>query len=164
MSSALASSVAVVMLLPAVLLSQAPVNLSGTWTMVPDRSESPQQSPPVHSLTFVIEQNAAELNVQATRDGVTSARKYAIAAAANTSATSTTVDAGSARAYWDESRLATEQAGTVQGQTVSIKQIFGLNGDGSEMTVETLVVVQHGYTLRGAKNYASKTDVFVKTP
>lgn len=164
MSSALASSVAVVMLLPAVLLSQAPVNLSGTWTMVPDRSESPQQSPPVNALVFVIDHSATELTVQTTRDGVTSTRKYVIGAAANTSAPTTTVDAGSARAYWEGPRLATEQAGTVQGQTVSIKQIFGLNGDRSEMTVETLVVVQHGYTLRGAKNYASKTDVFVKTP
>ena len=164
MSSALASLVAVVMLLPVALLSQAPVNLGGTWTMVPDRSDSPQQSPPVNALTFIIEQTATELNVQTTRDGLTSTRKYDIGAAANTSARTTTVDAGSARAYWDGPRLATEHAGTVQGQTVSIKQIFGLNGDGSEMTVETLVVVQHGYTLRGAKNYASKTDVFVKTP
>lgn len=162
MISLLVSSVAVVMLLPATLLSQAPVNLSGTWTMVPDRSESPQQSPPVNALTFVIEQTATELNVQTTRDGVTSTRKYAIGDAANTSANTTTVDAGSSRAYWDGARLATEQAGTVQGQTVSIKQIFGVN-NAAEMTVETLVVVQHGYTLRGAKNYASKTDVFVKT-
>ena len=57
----------------------------------------------------------------------------------------------------------TEQAGEVQGQTVSTRQVFGLNDEGTEMTVETLVVVQHGYTLRGAKNYGTKTDVFSKT-
>ena len=164
MSSALPYVVAVVMLLPAAHLSQPAVSFGGTWTMVPDRSESPQQSPPVNSLTFTIEQTATGLNVQTTRDGVTSTRKYDIGATANTSARTTTVDAGSARAYWDGPRLAAEHAGTVQGQTVSIKQIFSLNGDGSEMTVETLVVVQHGYTLRGAKNYASKTDVFIRMP
>lgn len=164
MSSVLSSLVAVVMLLPASHWSPPAASFGGTWTMVPDRSESPHQSPPVNSLTFVIEQTATELNVQTTRDGVTSTRKYTIVDAANTSAKTTTVDAGSARAYWDGPRLATEHAGTVQGQTVSVKQIFGLNGDASELTVETLVVVQHGYTLRGAKNYGAKTDVFVKTP
>ena len=69
-----------------------------------------------------------------------------------------------ARAYWDGNRLVTEQAGPVQGETVSVKQVFALNGDGSEMTVETLLVVQHGPTLRGAKNYGAKTDVFTRTP
>ena len=52
----------------------------------------------------------------------------------------------------------------MQGEAVSVKQVFALNGDGSEMTVETLLVVQHGYTLRGAKNYGAKTDVFTRTP
>ena len=163
MSSALASSVAVVMLLPAVLLSQAPVNLSGTWTMVPDRSESPQQSPPVNALVFVID-HGAELTVQSTRDGVASTRKYAIGASATAAVGTPNAEAGGARAYWEGPRLVTEHASQVQGQTVSIKQVFGLKADGAELTVETLVVVQHGYTLRGAKNYASKTDVFVKTP
>ena len=162
MSSALPSLVAAVMLLPAAHLSQPAVNFAGTWTMVPDRSESPQQSPPVNALTFVIEQTATELNVQTTRDGRTSTRTYAVAASANAPARTTSGDAGRARAYWDGPRLVTEQAGEVQGQTVSTRQIFGLNGEGTEMTVETLVVVQHGYTLRGAKNYGTKTDVFVK--
>lgn len=164
MRSALASSVAVVMLLPAALLSQAPVNLSGTWTMVPDRSESPQQSPPVNALVFVIDHSATELTVQSTRDGVASTRKYAIGASATAAVGTPNGEAGGARAYWEGPRLVTEHASQVQGQTVSIKQVFGLKGDGAELTVETLVVVQHGYTLRGAKNYASKTDVFIKTP
>lgn len=163
MSSALPSFVAVVMLLPAAHLPQTAVNFAGTWTMVPDRSESPQQSPPITSLAFVIDQTATELNVQSTRDGVSSTRKYDIGTSASASARTTPGDPGGARAYWDGLRLVTEHSGQVQGQTVSIKQIFGLNGEGSEMTVETLVVVQHGYTLRGAKNYGAKTDVFIKT-
>jgi len=32
------------------------------------------------------------------------------------------------------------------------------------MTVERLVIVQHGYSLRGAKNYASVKDVFSRVP
>jgi hypothetical protein len=46
---------------------------------------------------------------------------------------------------------------------VSIKEACELNADASELTVETTVVVQHGYTMKGAKNYASLKDVFTKT-
>lgn len=164
MSSALPSLIAVAMLLPAAHLSQPSVNFSGTWTMVSDRSESPQQTPPVNSLVFVIDHTATELNVHSTRDGRMSTRKYAVGTSTNSSDRTAGSEAGSARAYWDGPRLVTEQAGEVQGQTVSTRQVFGLNSEGTEMTVETLVVVQHGYTLRGAKNYGTKTDVFLKTP
>ena len=57
-----------------------------------------------------------------------------------------------------------ERGGTISGQTVSSRQSLMLNADGSEMTVERLVIVQHGYSLRGAKNYASVKDVFTRLP
>ena len=47
---------------------------------------------------------------------------------------------------------------------MSVKETFELNPSGSELRVETTVVIQHGYTMRGAKNYATLTDVFTKTP
>jgi hypothetical protein len=31
------------------------------------------------------------------------------------------------------------------------------------MTVETTVIVQHGYSMSGAKNYSNSKDVFTKT-
>ena len=54
------------------------------------------------------------------------------------------------------------RAGNVQGQTVSIKETYELNADASELIVETTVEIQHGYTMKGAKNYASSKDVFRK--
>ncbi len=161
MSSSLPSALAFLLLLAPAQAVQTGVDFTGTWTMVPDRSESPQQTPPIKSLIYTITNSATELNLKSDRDGSDSFAKFVIGPPARAGA-ATTVDAGTARAYWDGPRLVTERAGTVQGETVSIKQILGLNADASEMTVETLVIVQHGYTLRGAKNYASKTDVFVR--
>ena len=164
MQSSLPSVLALALLLPAVAQAQSPVNFTGGWTMVPDRSESPQQTPPINSLVFHITHDAAELRVESIRDGVTSTATFPIGPAASPGVRTTGADAGTARAFWNGDRLVTERAGAVQGQTVSITQTFALNGSGSELTVETLLVVQHGYTLRGAKNYGAKTDVFTRTP
>ena len=32
------------------------------------------------------------------------------------------------------------------------------------MTVETMVIVQHGYSMPGAKNYGTSKDVFTRAP
>jgi hypothetical protein len=140
----------------------AATQLVGTWTMVPERSESPDQTPPVTSLTFNITQTGDTLNVEAIRNGNKSLTSYRIEAKPNPTPGTTGTGPNSARAYWEGDRLVTEHAGNVQGETVSIKEVFGVNADGSEMTVETQVIVQHGYTLRGARNYASKKEVFTK--
>ena len=58
-------------------------------------------------------------------------------------------------------RLTVERGGTINGQTVSSRQMLTLSPDRSELTVERLVIVQHGYTLKGTPNYASVKDVFV---
>jgi hypothetical protein len=161
MSSVLLVVLALVMLLPNVA-AQGRANLSGTWTMVPERSDSPAQSPPVRSVTLNITQTDSALNIDAKRDGQTSATSYPIEAAPTAAPGS--VSAGATRAYWEGSRLVAWRAGNVQGQTVSIKESFELNPDASELVVETTVVIQHGYTMKGAKNYASAKDVFKKTP
>jgi len=43
---------------------------------------------------------------------------------------------------------------------VSSKQTLTLSPDRSELTVERIVIVQHGYTLKGTPNYATVTDIF----
>lgn len=69
----------------------------------------------------------------------------------------------SGRAYWRGTSLVTEGTSTIQGQTVSIRETRTLDGAGAEMTLETLLVVQHGYTLKGAQNYGAAKDVYRKT-
>jgi hypothetical protein len=107
-----------------------------------------------------INQSDTAVSVSANRDGVTSATSYPIDNTPTPAAG--TIGAGTTRAYWDGRRLVAWRAGNVQGQTVSVKETFDVNSDGSELLVETTVEIQHGYTMKGAKNYASTRDVFVK--
>jgi hypothetical protein len=161
MSSMLPAAIAMVVLLPPLGIGQDRANLTGTWTMVPERSESPEQTPPVQSIVLDINQSDTAVSVSANRDGVTSATSYPIDNTPTPAAG--TVGAGTTRAYWDGRRLVAWRAGNVQGQTVSIKETFELNAEAAELTVETTVEIQHGYTMKGAKNYASSRDVFAKT-
>jgi hypothetical protein len=73
------------------------------------------------------------------------------------------IGAGTRRAYWDGLKLVTEGAGNVQGQTVSVREARTLNASRTEMTIESTVTVQHGYTFRGAKNYATAKDIYTRT-
>ena len=136
-------------------------DLNGTWTMVPERSGSPTQSPPVTRMTFVIEQTAEQIHLAVTgSNDVTVSATYALGPAPK--APSEPLGAGHQRAYWDGNRLVVERGGTISGQTVSSKQILTLDPNQSEMIVERLVIVHHGYTLRGTPNYATVKDVFVR--
>lgn len=70
------------------------------------------------------------------------------------------LSADQSRAYWQGQKLIVERGGTISGQTVSSKQTLTLNPDRSELTAERIVIVQHGYTLKGTPNYATVTDIF----
>ena len=37
-----------------------------------------------------------------------------------------------------------------------------LNASGTEMTVETITIVQHGYGIKDGKNYSTAKDVYVR--
>jgi hypothetical protein len=56
----------------------------------------------------------------------------------------------------------TETSGEISGETVSYKQTRWLNSAGTEMTAESLVVVQHGYSLQGTRNNSTAKDVYVR--
>lgn len=155
----------VLVLLAAVLGAQPAVqraNFTGSWQMVAARSGSPTQSSPVTEMTFVIDHTADLIRLDVTTAGRTVSTDYPIVAAPKAPADAISGD--DRRAYWDGARLVVERGGTISGQTVSSRQSLMLNADGSEMTVERLVIVQHGYSLRGAKNYASVKDVFTRLP
>ena len=140
----------------------SPPDLTGSWKMDSARSESPQQSTPVTEMTFVIEQSAAHVRLDMTSGGDrTVSVVYPIVAKPVSSGPPLVGD--ERRAYWDGNRLVTERGGTISGQTVSSRQLLTLSPDRSELIVERLVIVQHGYTLRGAKNYATVKDVFVRS-
>jgi len=155
----------VLVLVAAVLVTQPAVeraNFTGSWQMVAARSGSPTQNAPVTEMTFVIDHAADQIRLDMTTAGRTLSEVYPIVAAPKAPADPLSGD--ERRAFWDGTRLVVERGGTISGQTVSSRQSLTLSADGSEMTVERLVIVQHGYSLRGARNYASVKDVFARVP
>ena len=144
------------------LLAQAPVpDLNGHWKMVAARSGSPLQTPPVTEMIFVIQQGPDEITIESTTgDDKPITAVYGIGPAPKPPAEP--MGAGMKRAYWDGNRLVVERGGTISGQTVSLKQQFTIDPERGELIVERLVIVQHGYTLRGAQNYSTVKDVFAR--
>jgi hypothetical protein len=149
-------------LLVAALLSQAPLpDFTGEWKMVADRSGSPLQTPPVTEMVFVIEQQPDQIAIESTSGSDKPIPVvYPIVAAPKPPADP--LGAGLKRAYWDGRRLVLERGGTISGQTVSLKQTLTMDSETGELTVERLVIVQHGYTQRGAQNYSTVKDVFAR--
>ena len=146
------------LLLAASLQSAAP-DFTGTWVMVPDRSGSPQQSVPVATITFDITQSPDQIRIVSTSGNgkpITAIYPFGPVPKQPTEPLS----ADESRAYWQGQKLIVERGGTISGQTVSARQTLSINPDRSEMTVERLVIVQHGYTLKGTPNYSTVTDVF----
>lgn len=142
---------------------QAPTqpDMTGTWKMVAQRSGSPGQTPPVTDMTLTIQQTADQVRVEwlsgTDKPIITS---YVIGPPPKQPAEPLGADAKIA--YWDGQRLVLERGGAISGQTVSMKQSLTLDPASSELILERLVIVQHGYTLRGTKNYATVKDVFAR--
>ena len=157
MTSAL--PIAFVIALLAQSIAPAKTDFVGSWTMDRNRSESVTADQGPGPITLAVSQTDTTLFVETKRGDQSEVANYVIEARPDGP---TVIGAGTRRAYWDGAKLVTEGAGNVQGQTVSIRATRTLNPAGTEMTVETTVAVQHGYTMRGAKTYAVVKDVYVR--
>jgi hypothetical protein len=159
--------------LPAVLVAslafptsgtpQGKPDFSGTWIMDASRSESPVQNEPVKSLTVVISQAPYQIGIETKRDDRVQSITYR-------PGSPDALTGGRGRSglldaiwYWQGDKLVTETLSDVNGMTMRTKAIHTLQSGGAELSIESLVVVEHGYTLRGARNYGSVTDIFKKT-
>lgn len=136
-------------------------DMTGTWKMIAERSGSPGQTPPVGDMTLTIQQTATDVRVEwASGSEKPIVTVYVIGPAPKQPAEPLGADAK--LAYWDGQRLVLERGGAISGQTVSMKQSLTLDPAARELILERLVIVQHGYTLRGTKNYATVKDVFTR--
>jgi hypothetical protein len=159
MTSSVPVAVAAAALALAAPLAQSKPDFSGTWTMDRERSESPHQTASFEPPTFVISQTEADVTIETRRGSASSQVRYPIASATTAAPAGA---GGGARAYWSGASLVTESNRTVQGQTVSVRETRSLDASGAEMTVETLLVVQHGYSFKGGQNYGAAKDVYRK--
>ena len=147
----------------ALLSQQAPSqpDVTGTWRMDPGRSGSPGQSVPVTKMTLVIVQTATEVRIESV-SGAEPPIVSTYQMGARPNQPGELLGADTKLAYWDGNQLILERGGTISGQTVSMKQTLALDPARNELVLERLVIVQHGYSLRGAKNYATVKDVFTR--
>jgi hypothetical protein len=148
------------------LLLQAPLapadfrpSFTGTWRLDASRSESAATNESPEPLFVDITQTSRDLTL-VTRQGERQNRIVHVFVASPS--TPFSIDGSSGRAYWDGVALVTEGTRLVQGQTVATRETRRLNRDLTEMTVEVMVIVQHGYSLRGTKNYGVGKDVYLR--
>ena len=147
------------LLLPAVVHAQSMRDFSGTWQMDPSRSQSAQQGEPFKMVTFVISQSAGQVRIEATRGNEKENILYPLT---KSRAAPTSEGRAQPEAYWEDDRLVTVTQRTVSGQTVTVKEAHRLSASGADMTVETTVIVQHGYSMPGAKTYGTSEDVYTR--
>jgi hypothetical protein len=153
------AALAATLLLPLALHAQPLPDFSGSWAMDPSRSQSAQQGEPFKAVTFLITQSAGQVRVESARGNE---RENVLYALTKSRASSNPGASGQSEAYWEGEQLVTVTQRTVSGQTVTVKETRTLGAGGAEMTVETTVIVQHGYSMPGAKNYGTSKDVFIR--
>jgi hypothetical protein len=174
MKKFLVASSVLSVLFPCILDAQTRPDFSGTWRMDASRSESAMQAEPIKSMTVVIKQTASDITIETITDRGKSIETYSLIQATRSEAakspekasekgTQATLEKATEKAArWQGDALVTEVVRDVRGQSVTAQQSRRLAASGNEMVVESIVEVQHGYTLSGAKNYGSGKDVFVK--
>jgi hypothetical protein len=142
--------------LPLAAHAQGRPDFSGTWSMDRSRSESAMQADPIGPTTIVITQTSTGLQIATTRDGRTAAITYRF------DGSPSQIPGGTATSHWEGPMLVTESVRDIQGQTVTTKESRRLSENGSEMLVDTVLVVHHGYTLKGTQSYGAGKDVFTR--
>ena len=149
--------------------TQTRPNFSGTWVMDVDRSESPTWPEFGGPVTLVITQGEREISIETRQGEKAQTLTYAYDPSDTTGETPQAPRSGAPphRFYWDGQGLVTETVSTVQNApqgTMRTKQVRRLDPSGDEMTVQALLVVEHGYTLEKGKNYGSGKDVYHRQP
>jgi hypothetical protein len=157
-----AAALALSLFLPHAIHAQPTRDFSGSWTMDLARSESAHQGEPFKDVRFVIAQGAAQVRIETTRGNEREDVLYPLGRARSSGGPVASTASGHPEAYWEGDKLVTETQRLVSGYTVTVKEARTLGSDGKDMTVETTVIVQHGYSMRGVKNYGASTDVFVR--
>jgi len=145
-------------------LAQTQPDFSGTWTMDEQRSGSPTQEGFAGPVVWTIRQAPEGFVLSRKRGDKAQEFAYAWQKIAAGKADPTVVSpSGEHRAAWDGNRLVLQTLQNIQGKTVTTREALSLAGDGRELTVERVLEVEHGYTMKDAKNFNVVKDVFRRT-
>lgn len=136
-------------------------NFSGTWEMDAARSVSAHSSAASGPVTLVIKQTPSELSIETRREGQSETLVYKLDGS-ETEKPAQDNGPFQWRAKWQGDKLMIETHRNVNRATVTIQDVLSLGGKAKELTIDRTLTVQHGYSMRGAKNYSSGKDVFIK--
>jgi len=152
---------------PAALDAQQKPDLSGRWVMDMTRSQSSQGDP--RPVTIVITQRGDNVQIETIRGDEHHVAGYsleneekpkAIGTSGSNTGTGTIMK-------WDGGQLITWTPYSINDKPLTVVERRSLSPDGSEMTVERTVTVQHGYERGGGgssppdSNHPAR-DVFIK--
>lgn len=148
-------------------------DFSGTWIMDMSRSETAAQSAqvaPDHAVTHVITQSSDHLTIETRVDGRQDVVRFSFAMpeaanaadAADTSGSELGVDLQDAFAKWVDDRLVTTTWLEINGKAVTRIQTWSLDPTRRELTVETVLRVEHGYRGDDPSNTNQLRDVYLK--
>lgn len=148
----------VAVLVTSVADAQTRPDFSGTWKRDAARSDSATYPELAGPVTLTITQTADQVRIQreTARGAMTNVFHFA--------EPEKPAKAGAALARWRAETLVVNLVGEIRGQSVTTEQSMTLSANGNEMTVQSMVNVQHGYTSPGAKISASGRDVYVRVP
>ena len=151
-----------VLLIPLVVAAPSDTaDFSGKWKMDPARSETAHSSPTPDAVSLVIKQTPTDVTIETLRNSQSEILVYNLDGSVSKKPAQNN-GPFEWRARWEGSKLVMETHRSVNGATVTILETLTLGPKGKELTVDRKLTVQHGYTMRGAKNYSSGTDVFVR--
>ena len=133
--------------------------------MDPARSEAAAQGQPIGPVTVAIRQTPAEVHIETTRNGRTDVVRYLPSSAQPTGGSDMV---GAFR--WEGPKLITRLVTDINKQAITVEEARTLNASGREMTVEVMLIVEHGYQSGGtgilrpqnSPNTAKGVNVFVK--
>ena len=136
--------------------TQATPDFSGTWRLDLSRSDAAARADTPGPITVSITQSPVEFRIDVTTSKGTTTETYRFAGAGAVLGPDTAI------ARWKGDALVTDAIRDVRGQSVTVQQTRRLVDNGNEMTVESVVNVQHGYSAAGAKIYGASKDVYVR--
>jgi hypothetical protein len=141
-------------------IAQTRPDFSGTWTMDEKRSGSPTQEGFVGPVVWTIRQSPEGFLLDRKRGDKALVFEYVWQDTASKADATVVAPSGEHRASWDGNRLVIQTLQTIQGKTVTTRETLSLAG--RELTVERVLEVEHGYTMKDAKNFNVVKDVFTR--
>ena len=150
------SVIAMVLLVGSGAVAQTRPDFSGTWRLDPSRSESALQGESIGPVTVHVTQTANEIVIETVTPRSRSVESYSLSGRESQLAN------GAGRARWFGELLVVDTVRDVRGVSVTTQQTRRVTADGSEMHVDNILEVQHGYTLAKTRNYGAGRDVYVR--